>query len=152
MRPEAAQLGRDRFDAVGLLLAQLLRATQTTLASSHRGDQRIERQLVHEGRHLPRLDRSGHELRVRDAEVGNRLAAGRAPVEDRDARAHPLQHVQEPRSRRVDADAGQDQLGSGQQGGSGEERGGSREVSRHVHALEQETLDRRDRDATRLDA
>ena len=45
-------------------------------------------------------------------EVGDRLAAVRAPVVDGDPRAHPLEHVEQADARRVDADAVQPQLAS----------------------------------------
>ena len=45
-----------------------------------------------------------------DLEVADGLAPGRAPVEDRDPRAHALQHVQEARAGRVEADPVQPQL------------------------------------------
>ena len=83
---------------------------------------------------------------MRDLEVGDRLAAGRPAVEDRDARAHPLQHVEEAHPRRVDADAGDDQVRAGQQRGGEHERRRRGDVARHLDLAELEPLRRLDAD------
>ena len=85
-----------RVDAVGLLRAQLRGATDDRLAVRERAEQRDQRQLVDEARHLLGLDGRGRERRGTNLQVRHGLARDVAAVEDRDARAHPLQYVEQP--------------------------------------------------------
>ena len=84
---------------------QLARRRVTTrLAARERREQRDERQLVDEPRHLVGVRRRRDELRVLRPR-GRRPARRRAAaVEDGDARAHPLEHVEQPGAARVEAD------------------------------------------------
>ena len=82
-----------------------------------------------------------------DLEIRDRLARLRAPVEGGDARAHPLERVEQAGTRRVQADTLEDELRAGQQRGRDDEGRGCREVAGHVDLAEIEPLRALDRDA-----
>ena len=84
---------------------------------------------------------------MRHLEIGHRLARLRAPVENGDTGAHPLERIEEAGSRRVHADTLEDELRAGQQRGRDDERRGCREVAGHVDLAEVEPLGALDRDA-----
>ena len=91
----------------GLLDAQLARAAHDRACRAPCvAGERQQRQLVDQ-----RSARSRARSRVATSSAGRTSTsaigsppAGRAPVEEVDARAHPLQHRQQARARRVDAD------------------------------------------------
>ena len=113
MRTPSGAAVDDGLDAVRLLRAQLLGAADDALAAGSAASEREERQLVDEQRHLPRAD------------VGRRRAGRRtsrsptgspptAPVEDGDARAHALEHVEEAGARGLRPTPWSVQLGAGE--------------------------------------
>ena len=104
-RVERAQAVVHRLDPVGLLHAQLARAADDRLPARVRGEQRDERQLVDERRHFLRRDLRRDELARLHLHRRDRLAADAVAVEDRDAGAHPLEHVEQAGAARVDAEA-----------------------------------------------
>ena len=92
------------LEPVRLLHAQLPRAAHDALAAGHPGDEREERQLVDQKRHLFRRrlpSRSALRARPRCRRPAPRR---RSPVEDGDPRAHALEHGEEAGARRVDPD------------------------------------------------
>ena len=68
----------------------------------------------------------------------DRLPAVAAPVEDRDARAHPLEHVEQPGAPRVDAEIVDGEVAAGDERGGDEQRRSGGEVARDVDLLEPE--------------
>src|SRR5919108_423329 len=90
------------LDTVRLLYAQLLCAAHFALAARAPGDEGEERQLVDEPRHLLRLHRRRDQLGRPHLEVADPLPPRAPAVEDGDARAHALEHVEETRPRRVE--------------------------------------------------
>ena len=88
------------------------RRGRTLSPRAMRRGEREQRQLVDQPRHLGGADRRRRRARRAHLEVGDRLAADAAPVEDGDARAHPLEHVEQAGARRVEADAVDRQLAS----------------------------------------
>ena len=94
--PERPQPVGDRLDAIRSLDAQLTRAENARLAARVGGQQRNQRQLVDETRHLLGSDLGRDELAGLNLHRRNELAADAAPLEDRDARTHPLEHAEQP--------------------------------------------------------
>src|SRR5436190_3964225 len=117
------------LDPVRLLRAQLLRSAHVGAAARHGGGERDQRQLVDETGHLLPLDASCGERRGANLEVSDGLPALRAAVEDGDARAHPLEHVEQSRAARIHVHALHDQLRAGEERCRHDERGGRREVA-----------------------
>ena len=102
-RAAGAQAVGHRLDAVALLHAQLLRAADDALAARMRGEQRDERELVDEQRHLLRASTSvATSSACCDLHVADGLAASACAVEDGDARAHALEHVEQAGAARVE--------------------------------------------------
>ena len=95
-------------------------------------------------RHLARAHLGADELGRADVEVAAGLAADPPAVEDGDAAAHPLEHVEEADPPRVQVDAVHGQLGAGEERRRGDERRRGREVARHLDRAQLEPLDRPD--------
>src|SRR3954465_1914573 len=92
------------FDAVRFLYAQLSCAFDRALPVRAARREREQRQLVDHQRDLLCAHTRCHELRGVHLEVADRLApGGPPPVEDSDARAHPLQRIEQARSSRIEA-------------------------------------------------
>ena len=136
--PSARSASDDGLDPVRLLRAQLARAAEDAVAVRVDGEEREERQLVHEERHLGGARSSCRRAARADVEVARRLAADAAPVEDRDVRAHPLEHVEQAGAARVQVEAVQRQLRAGEQGRGDEERRRRREVGGDLELAELE--------------
>ena len=149
---EPSQPVDDGLDPVGLLRAQLGRAAEDAVAVRVHREEREERQLVDEQRHLPRSDRRRDELGRPDVEVAGRLAADPPPVEDGDVGAHPLEHVEQAGAPRVQVDAVHGQLRAGEQRRGDEERRRRGEVAGDLDVAELEPLDRLNAHALRLAA
>ena len=143
---ERTQAVRHALDAVRLLDAELGRAGQVAVAAGAAGGEREERQLVDESRHLL----GGHVRRSQlgrvHLEVADELTAGLAAVEDGDAGAHPLEHVEQARAPRIQTDVVDRQVGAREQGGRDDERRRGREVARDLHLAEREARCGLDRD------
>ena len=93
---DGAQRVDHRLDPVGLLVAELPGPVDPALAARLRREQRKERQLVDEQRHLARMDRRRGQLGAAHLEISDLLAAHPSPLQDADPPAHPLEHIQQP--------------------------------------------------------
>ncbi len=91
-------------DAIGLLLAQLVRAADDRLAlrGSCRDEQ--DRKLVDRERHELRRHDDAAQLALQDPDIGDGLGADDALVAQLDPGAHLAQDRQQAGARRVDAD------------------------------------------------
>ena len=119
------------------------------LAVRVRREQRHERQLVDEQRHLGGVDVRADERRVFDLHVADLLVPGAAAVEDGDAPAHPLEHVEQADAARVEADVVHGELAAGHERGGGEQRRRRREVAGNIDLAEPERAVRLDGDRGR---
>ncbi len=109
-RADRAQRVDDGLDPVGLLQAQLGRAVHPARAARAGGEQPEERQLVDQQRHLSRCGSSSRSARRCGSRARRPAPARSGCAEDADARAHPLEHVEQPGAARVQADAMDRQL------------------------------------------
>ena len=140
-RPQAVG---DRLDPVRLLHAQLAGTGDSGLAARVGGEERYERQFVDEARHLVGSDLRRHELARLHLHRRDRLAAYAAPVEDRDARTHALEHVEQPGAARVHAEIVDRDVTARDQSRRHEQRRRGREVARNDDLLEPQRARRLD--------
>ena len=112
------------------------RAGHPGLAAGVGAEERDERQLVDEIRHLVGSDLGRDELARLHLHRRDRLAAGAAPVEDRDASAHPLEHVEQPRAAWVDAEIVDREVAARDERSRNQQRRRGREVPRNDDLLE----------------
>ena len=157
-KPSVVRLGAEaerpqrvdqRLDPVGLLEPQLLGAAHAARAARVRREQREQRELVDQERHLAGVDLGRGELGGADLEVAAGLLAEAAAREDPDARAHPVEHVEEPRSPRVEPDVVDRDPRLGHDRRGDDERRGRREVAGHVDGVEAKARRRVDADRVR---
>ena len=143
MRAEGSQRSRHRLDPVRLLLraarrrrGRRSRRAPSTAASANSGSSSISRGT----------SAGSISVATRSACSTSMSATGSPPdgraVVERDPRAHPLEHVQQARAGRVDADAGDAQARAGQQRGRDDERRRRGEVAGNGQAQRVEPLDR----------
>ena len=81
--------------------------------------------------------------------VADRLAPGAAAVEDRDARAHPLEHVEQSDASRVEPELVHGHVAAGNERRGDEERRRGREVAGHDELAEPKRARRVDRHRAR---
>src|SRR5439155_9565998 len=97
---KGSERSSDTFDSVRFLDTQLTGTADDGFPARAGGGERNEWQLVDQPRHLLRLDHRRDELGRLHLEVADRLAADPPPVDDRDPRAHPSEHVEQARASR----------------------------------------------------
>jgi len=143
---DVSERRRHGFDAIRLLDPELARAAHLARPACAGGQEREERQLVDEARHLGRSNPRRRQRRGAHLEIGDRLAALLATVEHGDARAHPVEDVEQARAGRVHVHALDDQLRVGEQCRRDDEGRGRGEVAWYVDAERRQALDRPDGD------
>ena len=110
------------FDPVRFLYAQLRGSRDDGLAARHRRSERDQRQLVDQPRNLLGADARRDQLSGAHLQIRDGLAAHRPPIEDRDVRAHPREHVDQPGAERIHVNALDEELGAAEQGRRDDER------------------------------
>ncbi len=120
--------------AVALLDAQFPGPAKPSFAAGAGGGDEQRGKFVDGKRHEAAWNGDAAQIGMTHANVGDRLAAKLAFVQQRNVRTHHAQDLDDPGARRIDPDIEQHDVGAGRNAGADHEKGRRRNISRNLDA------------------